>query len=313
MAFHRLNPTRPTLHGHWSRELPPALSIDAGDTVQFSCLDAMWCAGRPGTWPWTRFEPRAPELDDGHALTGPVIVRGAKAGMTLEISIGAIVPDTWAWTWSCPQGERAAELGLADAPHYVQVWDVDPERMVARDGEGRSLKLRPFMGVMGVAPPESGVHSTTPPRIWGGNIDCKELITRTTLYLPIGVEGALFSVGDGHGLQGDGEVCGTAIECPMTRVELTFNVIDRPLKAPRARTTEAWITFGFHPDLNRATTMALNGMLDLIQEQHGLDRQAALALASLAVDLRITQIVNQSQGVHCVLRFDALPTLDSSV
>ena len=308
MALYELNPTRATLHGHWSRELAPALTIDAGDTVRFACLDAMWCDGRPGAWPWKRFEPRVPELDDGHALTGPVYVRAAKVGMTLEISIGEIVPDTWAWTWSWPRGERAVELGLADEPHFVQVWDVDPERMVARDSGGLSFKLRPFMGVMGVAPAEAGVHATTPPRIWGGNIDCKELVAGTTLYLPIGVDGALFSVGDGHGLQGDGEVCGTAIECPMTRVDLTFNVLNQPLKAPRAKTADAWITFGFDPDLNRASTMALNGMLDLIQEQHRVDRSKALALASLAADLRITQIVNQSQGVHCVLPFDALAT-----
>lgn len=266
----------------------------------------MWCDGRPGAWPWKRFEPRVPELDDGHALTGPVFVRGAQAGMTLAIAIGEIVPDNWAWTWSWPRGARAAALGLSDAPQYVQIWDVDPARMVARDANGLSLKLRPFMGVMGVAPAEAGVHATTPPRVSGGNIDCKELVAGTTLYLPIGVDGALFSVGDGHGLQGDGEVCGTAIECPMTRVELTFNVVDRPLKAPRAKTADAWVTFGFDPDLDRASTMALNGMLDLIQEQHSVDRSKALGLASLAADLRITQIVNQSQGVHCVLPFDAL-------
>jgi acetamidase/formamidase len=306
MALHELNPTRATLHGHWSRELPPAQTIDAGDTVRFACLDAMWCDGRPGAWPWKRFEPRVPGLDDGHALTGPIYVRGAKVGMTLEIAIGEIVPDNWAWTWSWPQGERAAELGLAGAPQYVQVWDVDPATMVAHDQDGLLLTLRPFMGVMGVAPAEAGVHATTPPRVWGGNIDCKQLVAGTTLYLPIGVDGALFSVGDGHGLQGDGEVCGTAIECPMTRVDLTFNVLDRPLKAPRAKTADAWITFGFDPDLNRASTMALNGMLDLIQEQHGVDRSKALGLASLAADLRITQIVNQSQGVHCVLPFNAL-------
>src|SRR5260221_9755621 len=161
-VIHELNPSRATLHGHWSRELPPAISIDGGDTVRFACLDAMWCAGRPGAWPWKRYEPRAPELDDGHALTGPVFVRGAKPGMTLEVSIGAIVPDTWAWTWSWPQSERAAELGLADAPNYVQVWDVDPERMLERDGEGRALKLRPFTGVMGFAPAEAGAHSRRP-------------------------------------------------------------------------------------------------------------------------------------------------------
>jgi acetamidase/formamidase len=162
---------------------------------------------------------------------------------------------------------------------------------------------------MGVAPPEPGVHVTTPPRVWGGNIDCKELVAGTTLYLPVGVEGALFSVGDGHGAQGDGEVCGTAVEIPVTRVELTFRLReDMKLKAPRARTAEGWLTFGFDEDLNRATTMALAGMLDLIQERHpGMNRQEALALASIAADLRITQIVNQSQGVHCVLRESALP------
>jgi acetamidase/formamidase len=179
--------------------------------------------------------------------------------------------------------------------------------MEARDEKGRTMKLRPFMGVMGVAPPEPGEHSTTPPRVWGGNIDCKELVSGTTLYLPIGVEGALFSVGDGHGAQGDGEVCGTAIECPMKRVELTFDLVDAPpLKAPRAKTADAWLTFGFDEDLNRAMLMALNGMLDLIQEQRGVDRQEALLLASLAVDLRITQIVNRAQGVHAVLPIDAI-------
>jgi acetamidase/formamidase len=172
--------------------------------------------------------------------------------------------------------------------------------------KGRRIRLRPFMGVMGVAPAEAGVLSTTPPRIWGGNMDCKELVAGSTLYLPIGVDGALFSVGDGHGAQGDGEVCGTAIECPMERVDLRFRLIDSPLKAPRAKTAEAWITFGFDADLNRASMMALNGMLDLIQEQYKVERQEALALASLVVDLRVTQIVNQVQGVHAVLGFDAI-------
>jgi acetamidase/formamidase len=136
-------------------------------------------------------------------------------------------------------------------------------------------------------------------------MDCRELVSGTTLYLPVGVEGALFSVGDGHAAQGDGEVCGNAIECPMDRVELTFRLVDQRLDAPRARTAEAWITFGFDPDLNRATMMALSGMLDLIQGERGVSRQEALALASVAVDLRITQIVNQAQGVHAVLRHEA--------
>src|SRR6185503_18144911 len=166
----------------------------------------------------------------------------------------------------------------------------------------RSIHLNPFMGVMGVTPPEPGIHSTTPPRIWGGNIDCKELIAGATLYLPIAVEGALFSVGDGHAAQGDGEVCGTAIECPIQQLDLTFRLRDDlKLSAPRARIKDTWLTFGFDPDLNKASLIALNNMLDLIQQHHQIDRQEALALASIAADLRITQIVNLSQGVHCIL------------
>jgi acetamidase/formamidase len=285
------------------------LTIEPGDTVRYGCLDAMWCVERPKKWPWKQFEPRQPKLDDGHALTGPVAIRGAKPAMALEIEIGTIVPGDWGWTWAWPQGERAQELGVAGMPGHPVYWDVDPHRLVATDESGRSIRLNPFMGVMGVAPLEPGVHITTPPRTWGGNIDCKELVAGTILYLPVGVEGALFSVGDGHGAQGDGEVCGTAVEIPVTRLDLTFRLReDLSLTAPRARTPEGWLTFGFDEDLNRATTMALCGMLDLIQERNpGMNRQEALALASISADLRITQIVNQSQGVHCVLRDDALP------
>jgi acetamidase/formamidase len=287
--------------------LPPVLTIDPGDTVQFTTLEAAWCVERrPTKWPWKQVEPRRPVLDDGHALTGPVAVRGARPAMTLGIEIGPIIPADWGWTFSAPQGERARALGLANQPPHAQFWDIDPEPMLARDRAGRRVRLRPFMGVMGVAPAEPGVHTTTPPRPWGGNMDCKELVAGTTLYLPVGVDGALFSVGDGHAAQGDGEVCGNALECPMEQVELTFRLLDAPLKAPRARTADAWITFGFDPDLNRATTLALSNMLDLLQEQRGLPRQEALALASVAVDLRVTQIVNQSQGVHAVLPHTAL-------
>jgi acetamidase/formamidase len=306
MASHILEPTRRTLHGHWSRDLTPALTINSGDTVRFGCLDALWCAERPGRWPWKRFEPRQSELDDGHALTGPLFIRGAKPGTTLEIQIGRIIPDTWAWTWSWPQDERAKALGVAGLPGAPLMWDIDPDRMLATDEKGRSIKLNPFMGVMGVAPPDPGIHSTTPPRIWGGNIDCKELVAGTTLYLPVAVEGALFSAGDGHAAQGDGEVCGTAIECPVQQLDLTFRVReDINLSAPRARIKDAWLTFGFDQDLNKASLMALNNMLDLIQQQQNIDRQEALAIASIAADLRITQIVNIAQGVHCVLRDDA--------
>jgi acetamidase/formamidase len=163
------------------------------------------------------------------------------------------------------------------------------------------------MGVMGMPPDEPGILSTYPPRVTGGNLDCKELIAGATLFLPIAVPGALFSTGDGHGVQGDGEVCGTAIECPMERVELTFHLRDDlRLSTPRAHTTEAWVTFGLHEDLNEATLIAANAMLDLMGEQYGLHRKDALALASLTMDLRITQIVNGVRGVHALLPHGAI-------
>jgi acetamidase/formamidase len=178
------------------------------------------------------------------------------------------------------------------------------------DGVGRTagfeLDLAPFLGVMGMPPPEPGVHSTGPPRRWGGNMDCRELVVGTTLYLPIPVDGALFSAGDGHAVQGDGEVSGTAIEAP-TRAQLTLDVTDEPvLEWPVARLGGAWITLGFDEDIARAGEIALGGMLALMERELGVTGADALSLASLVVDLRATQIVNGSLGVHAVLRDDAL-------
>jgi acetamidase/formamidase len=156
-------------------------------------------------------------------------------------------------------------------------------------------------------PPEPGIHSTQPPRVSGGNIDCTELVTGTTLYLPIPVDGALFSAGDGHARQGDGEVSQLAIECPLERAELTLAVReDLPLQTPIAWTPAAWLTFGFDEDLDEAAMIATEAMLELMEREHGLERRDGLALASLVVDLRVTQIVNGVQGVHAVLRHDAI-------
>jgi len=181
--------------------------------------------------------------------------------------------------------------------------------MTARNEKGHRIALRPFMGVMGMPPDELGIHSTAPPRPCGGNMDCKELIAGSTLYLPIPVEGALFSVGDGHAAQGDGEVCTTGVECPMERVELTFRLReDLSITNPRARTAAGWLTLGFSPDLNEAAFLATEGMLQLMGEQFALPRAEALALASLVVDLRITQVCNGTRGVHALLPHGALQT-----
>src|SRR5205823_9759394 len=137
-------------------------------------------------------------------------------------------------------------------------WQLDADRMTGHTRDGRSIALHPFMGVMGMPPDEPGVHSTPPPRPCGGNMDCKELVAGSTLFLPIPVPGALFSVGDGHAAQGDGEVAGTAIECPMDRVELAFHLRDDfPVSVPTAQTPAGWLTMGIGADLDTATFMAL--------------------------------------------------------
>lgn len=313
MAIHTMTPERATLHGAFSRERPPALTIDPGDTVVYRTLDSGWNV-EPRTSPVPaerprKFAPRDPVSDAGHALCGPVAIRGAEPGMTLAVHIGAIHPGAWGITlaggWRSRINER---LGITGEPERILLWALDADTMTGRDQYGHVVRLRPFMGVMGMPPDEPGYHSTGPPRICGGNLDCKELVAGSTLYLPIPMPGALFSMGDGHAAQGDGEVSSTAIECPMERVELTFELLpDLRIATPRAKTPVGWLTMGIDADLYEAAMQALEAMLDLMVRQLGVSRQDAVALASVAVDLHVTQLVNDGVlGVHAILRDDAL-------
>ncbi|HST13776.1 MAG TPA: acetamidase/formamidase family protein [Gaiellaceae bacterium] len=281
--IHELPLERRTVHGRWSRELVPVLTIDPGDSVRFETLAIFWWRelGEP-------FAERA--ADDGHALTGPIAVRGARAGGTLSVRIDRVDPGAWGVT-------------LTRDPHSIG-WELGDG--LGRASTGHTVKLAPFLGVIGMPPDEPGSHPTEPPRASGGNIDCKELVAGTTLYLPIPVDGALLSAGDAHALQGDGEVSGTAIET-TSHAQLTVDVRDDlELAWPIARTHDAWLTFGFDRDLDRAVDNALDGMVELLQREHGLSPENAIGLASVAVDLRVTQVVNGVKGVHAVLRDDAL-------
>jgi acetamidase/formamidase len=306
-ATFALEPESRTLHGYFSRDFPPVLTIDPGDRVRFRTLESGW-SSEPFAGGSYRDRPRVPEYEPGagHALVGPVAVRGARPGMTLAVRVDAIVPGTWGNCvagWPSPFNER---YGIATAG-IVHTWELDPIRMTGRNQHGHTVELRPFMGVMGMPPPEPGKHSTIPPRVHGGNLDCRELVAGSTLYLPVSVEDALFSVGDGHAAQGDGEVGGTAIECPMDRVELTFDLrTGEELAGPVAHTPAGWITFGLGDTLDDAAYSALDGMFVLLGRFYGVSRADAVALASVAVDLRVTQIVNQVVGVHAVLRPGAI-------
>jgi acetamidase/formamidase len=281
VAVHELPLDASVLHGHFSPELPPVLTIDAGDSVRFSTPDAGWNVA-----PGERLE--APESEyKGHSLAGPIEVRGARVGQTLAVRIDEVRPAAFGTTYG---GKLKVD------------WELDGG--VGR-ALGRTVELAPFLGVLGMPPAESGRHSTGPPRRSGGNIDCKELVAGTTLFLPIPLDGALFSAGDGHALQGDGELSGTAIETPVA-AQVTLDVRDDlPLEWPAARIEGAWLTFGFNRSLGMAARIAADGMITLMRREHGLKKDEATALASVVVDLRVTQIVNGQQGVHAVLRDDA--------
>jgi acetamidase/formamidase len=281
---HEIAMERRTLHGHFSRDLEPILRIDPGDSVAFACPNAGWRLSADET-----FEPRDEELDAGHALIGPIEVCGAKAERTLIVHIDEVRPAAFGETWG----------------HQTRVvWAIEDGTAV--DDRGTRVRLAPFLGVIGMPPDETGIHPTGPPRRSGGNMDCKELVAGTTLYLPISVEGALFSAGDGHAAQADGEASGTAIEAPLERAQLTVELSELELRSPLARTADAWLAFGFDEDLDKAAEEAMATMLDLMERELGFERSYALALASIVVDLRVTQIVNGVKGVHAVLRDDAL-------
>ncbi|MEO8357474.1 MAG: acetamidase/formamidase family protein [Chloroflexota bacterium] len=307
MASYKVEPNEDTLHGFFSRDLPPILTIDSGDTVHFTTLEAEWGLENFNV---TTFDPKAGPTPRnlmarskwdgprGHALCGPIAIRGAEPGMTLAVKVENIRTGTWGWTVG---GDEVTD------GHVMHLWELDPDQLRGRNQHGHQVNLHPFMGVMGMPPPEEGQHSTQPPRLTGGNIDCKELGAGTTLYLPIAVPGGLFSTGDGHAAQGDGEVSRTAIECPIEDVELTFHLHpDLHLNTPRANTPAGWLTLGFDESLNIAAQTALSDMINLMAEKYNVTRADAKALASIVVDMRITQIANGVFGVHAVLPHGAI-------
>ncbi len=295
-----------TVHwGFFDAKLLPIVTIDSGDRVTISSV-----SGTPEQLPPPHFDiPQAllaihaakgPQRFFGHICTGPVAVRGAKAGQTLQVDIEAIdLHYDWGYNVIRPLAGALPD----DFPDYRAIHiALDKTRMMGRLPWGQDIPLRPFFGVMAVAPPESwGQISTLPPRRNGGNLDNKELVAGTTLYLPIFTDGALFSVGDGHGAQGDGEVCVTAIETGLVG---TFRLTvrdDMKLEWPLAETPTHMITMAFDPDLDDCVVIALRQMIDLVCARAGLDRYQAYALLSLAADLRVTQVVNGNKGIHVML------------
>jgi acetamidase/formamidase len=227
-------------------------------------------------------------------------VNGARKGQVLEVRIKDIQLH-YDWGYNMIRPQSGALPDDFQTPTLIHI-PLDRQKNTARLPWGLELPLAPFFGVMAVAPPPAwGMISTLPPRRNGGNLDNKELVAGTTLYLPIHVDGALFSVGDGHGAQGDGEVCITAIETGLIG---TFELHVRPdmsLEWPLAETATHMITMAFDPDLDDCVVIALRQMIDLIVKRAGITREQAYTLCSLAADLRVTQVVNGNKGIHVML------------
>jgi acetamidase/formamidase len=299
LTEYRLDSVPETVTNFFSRELAPVLKIDPGDSVTVHSLD---CSGHlerqrtPG-----EVRPRMFEGQPGHCLVGPIAVRGAEPGMALAVTLDSLQPDEWGFTAAAaadtPLNRR---LGLADVEPSHLLWDLDGT--TGTNQHGHSVSLAPFLGVIGTPPAEPGRHSTVPPRVLGGgNIDCRELVAGSTLFLPVTVPDALLCVGDGHAAQGDGEVSGTAIECGMT-TRLTLDLVAAPpVPTAHAVTPAGRITFGFDEDLNEASAQALEAMLTWMMPLYGLDKATALGLASTVVSLRVTQVANRVWGVHALL------------
>ena len=306
MTMHRLLASVETCHwGQFDACLSPVLTLRSGDTL---VVDSV--SGGPEVLPPAGFyvppelldiHARLPRPVPGHILTGPVAVEGAEPGDTLEVRIVDVqLRQDWGYNVIRPLAGTIPQ-DFDERMRLIHI-PLDAARQTGRLPWGLDLPLHPFFGVMGVAPPPQwGRISTIQPRAHGGNLDNKELRPGASLYLPVHVPGALFSCGDGHAAQGDGEVCTTAIE---TALQGTFELVLHKatgLSYPRAETPTHWITMGMDPDLDRCVEMALRDMIVLLGRLRGLSREDAYTLCSLAVDFRVTQTVNGHKGVHAML------------
>ena len=290
----------------WDSTLEPACEVSSGDSVEFSVPDASY-----------RQIGRAAGVDDLAAadfslmnpLAGPVFVRGARPGETLEAEILDVETDTWGWTGIVPGFGLLAE----DFPRpWLRISEI--EHGTARFADAVEIQCRPFPGTIGVAPDRPGPHSVIPPSEFGGNLDVRYLTVGARLFLPVGVEGALFSLGDGHAAQGDGEVCGSAIE---TAMRISVRLTARPdlrLPAPQLmvptsglRSSEGvYITTGVADDLRRAAQDAVRAMIDHLGSTHHMDAEEAYALTSIAGELRINEVVNEPMWVVSVAMPDSI-------
>ena len=303
---HTLVATPQTVHtGFFDSTIPPVLTINSGDTVVLDTLmlmDNQLLAEMTVEELLALRQSYADRGMGGHTLTGPIFVTGAEPGDVLEVRIGKLVPVDWGVNYHLPGRLNAGGLPEDFPDGAFKTLRLDLAGMLTTLAPGVRVPLKPFLGVMGVAPRPGERRPAAIPDYFGGNIDNRELGEGAILYLPVSVQGALFSTGDAHAAQGDGEVNVTAIETALREAVLQFVVRkDMRLERPMAETLTHWITMGFHRDLDEAVKIALRDAIQFIVRTARISRDDAYALASLAVNLRVTQIVNGNKGIHAMI------------
>lgn len=296
-----------TIHGHqhhfgWDNSNVPAERVAPGSTILFHCHDSS--AGQLGPSS-TVADVVNLDFSKINPVSGPIFVEGAEPGDALKVTIDSFAPSGHGWTANIPGFGLLADQ-LTEAA--LTLWKYDPSTLApALWGKEGAVPLKPFAGTIGNALAEAGLHSIVPPRRVGGNLDIRDLAAGTTLYLPVEVAGALFSVGDTHAAQGDGEVCGTAIESPMD-VVLTLDLVKGAhLKTPRFTTPGPVtrhldakgyeVTTGIGPDLMSGARDAVANMVDLLCATRGMSAVDAYMLVSTCGDLRISEIVDMPNWV----------------
>jgi acetamidase/formamidase len=314
-ATHELKLLPANVHWGWfDATTPPALRIRSGDRVRVETMVARGLQ-RPRLAGKQDFDPREVALETAvtqrgpgpHPMTGPIYVEGAEAGDLLEVRLEEIEPlSNWGVSGFLPGGGT-----IPDAFPYgaIRLFQLDTVAGIARMGElPHRIPMAPFFGTIGVAPPVlAGRITTTMPASHTGNLDNKDLVAGTTLYVPVLVTGALLSVGDAHAAQGDGEVSGTAIEISARGTLQVILHKGRGRRWPRAETPTHYMSMGLHPDLDEAMKLAVSEMVDFLAREKGMDRDDAYVLCSAACDFRVTQVVDVTKGVHGLLLKSIVP------
>jgi acetamidase/formamidase len=284
-------------HFGWNRDNPPVVRIAPGETVEFHPVDS---SGGQLTPKSTVADIAALDFGKVNPVAGPVYVEGAQPGDAIKVTLLDFTPSGWGWTANIPGFGLLADDFKEPALH---IWKYDPSTLQpAMFGPGGRVPLKPFCGTIGLAPAEAGPHSIVPPRRMGGNMDIRDMAAGTELYLPVEVEGGLFSVGDTHATQGDGEVCGTAIESPCSLAakfelvkgaNLAFPRFTTPGPVARHMDVKGYeVTTGIGPDLMAGAKAAVAGMVELLSRRYNMKPVDAYMLCSVCGDLRISEIVD---------------------